>query len=35
MIADVATESVDGSGTSISNGVVKVSVNVNASFYVE
>ena len=35
MIADVAAESSLGSGTSISNGVVKVNANVNASFYVK
>jgi predicted secreted protein len=36
MIADVAAESSSGAGsTSISNGVVKINANVNASFYVK
>ena len=35
MIADVASESVVGSGTTISNGVVKVNANINAAFFVK
>ena len=36
MIADVAAESTGGGlATSISNGVVKVNANVNASFFVK
>ena len=35
MISDVAAETSTGTGTSISNGVVKVNVSVNASFYVK
>lgn len=35
MIADVAAESASFGSTSISNGVVKVNANVNASFYVK
>lgn len=35
MISDVATESFSSTGTSISNGVIKVYANVNASFYVK
>ena len=35
MIADVASESVSAGGTTISNGVVKINANVNASFYVK
>ena len=36
MVADVASESASAAGaTSISNGVVKVNANVNASFYVK
>lgn len=35
MIADVAAETSSAGGTTISNGVVKVNANVNASFYVK
>lgn len=35
MIADVAAESALGGSTSISNGVIKVNANVNASFFVK
>ena len=35
MIADVAAESSASGNTSISNGVVKVNANVNASFFVK
>lgn len=35
MIADAAAESASAAGTSISNGVVKIYANVNASFYVK
>jgi hypothetical protein len=35
MIADVAAESLGAGSTTISNGVIKVNANVNASFYVK
>ena len=35
MIADVAAESLGAGNSTISNGVIKVNANVNASFYVK